>query len=227
MAPPRSIIASVRSKRSVPNQRSSSGRATERPIAKQSSPGEQPADHHQGQRGEEAVDESRRCVDDLGRVEDEGVDQREGEDQQRPRDPEAIELAAHLGGIAVESGDHRVVQRRHGEDQAGEQRDPGQGGRSGKERRLRLLHALSIAGRRSRRRPRRLLPSRRLPVPALVEHQAPRSRGGFGGAEVGEVEGEDRQLVALGDRHQACIGEAEVEVGVAIVELDGATEQSG
>jgi hypothetical protein len=33
--------------------------------------------------------------------------------------------------------------------------------------------------------------------------------------------------MALGDRHQACIGEAEVEIGVAVVQLDGATEESG
>ena len=38
VAPPRSIVASIRSKRSSPNQRSSSGRARERPIAKQISP---------------------------------------------------------------------------------------------------------------------------------------------------------------------------------------------
>ena len=58
--------------------------------------GEHPADHDQRQGREEAVDEAGRGVDDLGRVEDDGVDQREGEDQQRPGDAEAVELACGL-----------------------------------------------------------------------------------------------------------------------------------
>ena len=42
-----------------------------------------------------------------------------------------------------------------------------------------------------------------------------------------EVEREDRQAVALGAGHDGGVGEAEVEVGEAGVDLDGAAQQAG
>ena len=51
--------------------------------------------------------------------------------------------------------------------------------------------------------------------------------GGGSRAEVGEVEGEDGELMALGYGHHRRIGEPEIQVGVLPVDLDGAPKEAG
>ena len=64
-------------------------------------------------------------------------------------------------------------------------------------------------------------------VACFVDHELPVPGRWAGGAEVCEVEREDRQLVALGECHDGGVGESEVEVAVAAVDLDGAAENGG
>src|SRR5215213_1669112 len=71
-----------------------------------------------------------------------------------------------------------------------------------------------------------LLPGR-LGVARLVDDQSPVPAWRPGGAEMCEVEREDRQSVALGERHDGCVGQSEIEVAVAVVDLDRATEDAG
>lgn len=47
------------------------------------------------------------------------------------------------------------------------------------------------------------------------------------GPEVREVEREDRKVVPFGAGHDCGVGEAEVEIGEARVELDGSAKQAG
>jgi hypothetical protein len=55
------------------------------------------------------------------------VDQREGDDQQWADDAEVIGLLADFGGVSADCRRRGVVERRHQEDQRGEDRDPAQG----------------------------------------------------------------------------------------------------
>lgn len=64
-------------------------------------------------------------------------------------------------------------------------------------------------------------------VARFVDHELPVPDRWPGGAEVREVEGEDRQLAALGECHDGGVGESEVEVAVAAVDLDSAAEDGG
>ena len=54
------------------------------------------------------------------------------------------------------------------------------------------------------------------------ERAVPRARC----PEVLEVEGQDRQVVALGDGHHGCIDKAEVEIGEARIDLCGTAKKS-
>jgi drug/metabolite transporter (DMT)-like permease len=69
--------------------------------------------------------------------------------------------------------------------------------------------------------------TQRAPVARFVDDQLPVAGRWRRGAEVREVEREDRQVVALGAGHDGGVGEAEVEVGEAGVDLDGAAQQAG
>lgn len=64
-----------------------------------------------------------------------------------------------------------------------------------------------------------------LGVAGLIDHQAPEPPFGARGAEVLEVEREDRQAVTLGDRHDRSVGHSEVQVGEARVDRDGTAQQ--
>lgn len=69
-----------------------------------------------------------------------------------------------------------------------------------------------------------LLSPGRLGIARFVDDEPPVAGWGSGGAEVREVEREDRQSVALGERHDRCVRQPEIEVAVAAVDLDRATE---
>jgi hypothetical protein len=84
---------------------------------------EQPGDGDDRQGGEEAVGEAGRSVDDLRRVDDDGVDQCQGDDHQRAGDAKLVDLVADLGAVAVQGRFKGVAQRRHRDHQGGQQRD--------------------------------------------------------------------------------------------------------
>jgi hypothetical protein len=67
----------------------------------------------------------------------------------------------------------------------------------------------------------------RVRVARLVDHQLPEAPPRAGGPEVLEVEGEDRQVVTLGYRHDGGVREAEVQIGEAGVDLDRSAQQPG
>lgn len=80
------------------------------------------------------------------------------------------------------------------------------------------------------RRRRRLAlgsPGRGLRVSRLVYDETPEPSARRRGAEVFEVEGQDGETVALGDRHHRCVGVAEAEIRVLCVDLDRASEEVG
>jgi hypothetical protein len=66
----------------------------------------------------------------------------------------------------------------------------------------------------------------RLDVARFVDDESPVALGRLRGAEVLEVEREDRESAALGERHDGCVGQPEVEIGVPMVDLDRAPEDA-
>ena len=64
-------------------------------------------------------------------------------------------------------------------------------------------------------------------VARLVDDEPPVAAPWPRGSEVREVECEDRKIMPFGAGHDGSVGEAEVEIGEARVELDSAAKQAG
>ena len=64
-------------------------------------------------------------------------------------------------------------------------------------------------------------------VARLVDDEPPVAAPRLRGSEVREVEREDRKVVAFGASHDGGVGEAEVEIGEARLDLDSAAKQAG
>ena len=100
--------------------------------------GEDPTGLDQEKAPEEPVGEPCRGVDQLGRIEDDGVEELQGDDDQRPCDPQVGDLAADLGGVAVDGGRGSVAKRRHRQHDHGGEEDPRHGDRHPRQRGARL-----------------------------------------------------------------------------------------
>ena len=94
---------------------------------------QQPAEHDQWEAEPDAVDEPDRGVEDLGRVEEHRVRDRQGEDHQDPADAEPLQVVAQRGGVAAERIGRRMAERMDEQDQRddrqrardrGDDRDP-------------------------------------------------------------------------------------------------------
>jgi hypothetical protein len=76
-------------------------------------------------------------------------------------------------------------------------------------------------------RPVGRLRPRVLGVAVFVDDELPIAVHGTGSAEVREVEGQDRQGIALGDRHDRGVGVSEVEIRVGLIDFNCAPQQCG